>query len=91
MCLPPLMTVTRSLISSTSLSLWEMKTMDLPSFFMDRRISKSCSDSCGVSTAVGSSSTRISAPLYIVLIISTRWASPTDISPTFLSGWTLSP
>ena len=46
----------------TSWSLWVMMTMALPSAFMARRMSKSRSVSWGVSTAVGSSRMRMSAP-----------------------------
>ncbi len=52
----------RFAISSTSLSLWEMKMIDFPCDSSARTISNSSCASCGVSTAVGSSSTRISAP-----------------------------
>ena len=50
-------TVIRSAISRTSLSLWVMKTIEVPLAFSDRMISNSSSSSWGVSTAVGSSRT----------------------------------
>ena len=59
---PFLRTDTRSDISITSLSLWVMIMMDLPSSFIRRRTAKSRCVSCGVSTAVGSSRMSISAP-----------------------------
>jgi hypothetical protein len=62
MVLPRRRTVMRSAISRTSFSLWLMKMMDLPSALRELTISKSSLDSCGVSTAVGSSRMRISAP-----------------------------
>ena len=52
------MTVMRSAISRTSYSLWLMKMMLWPSSARRRRTAKISSVSCGVSTAVGSSSTR---------------------------------
>ena len=52
----------RSAISSTSFSLWLMKMIDFPSALRLRMIPNSSSASCGVSTAVGSSRMRISAP-----------------------------
>ena len=59
--LPRRRTVTRSAISSTSPSLCEMKTIALPSSRSARStVNRSCV-SCAVSTAVGSSRTRICA------------------------------
>ena len=55
-------TATRSLSVSTSCILCVMMTMALPSSRMLRRTVKSLSVSCGVSTAVGSSRMRMSAP-----------------------------
>ena len=55
-------TVIRSEISSTSFSLWLMKMIDFPGDLRLSMISKSSFASCGVSTAVGSSRIRISAP-----------------------------
>ena len=54
--------VTRSEISSTSLSLWVMMMMAQPSSRILRRMANRRSISCGVSTAVGSSSTSVRAP-----------------------------
>ena len=56
-----------------------------------RSISNSWSASAGVSTAVGSSSTRISAPRTSAFRISTRCCRPTDNSPTIASGSTSRP
>ena len=70
----------RSEISMTSLSLWVMMTIDLPSSFILRKIVKSFVISCGVRTAVGSSRMRIEAPRYKVLTISSVSFSETDIS-----------
>ena len=53
---------TRSLTSSTSLSLWVMMMMECPSSFIRRRTPKSFSISCTVSTAVGSSRMMTLAP-----------------------------
>ena len=55
------MTVIRSAISRTSYSLWLMKMMLWPSAARRRRTAKISSVSWGVSTAVGSSRTRIRA------------------------------
>ena len=59
---PARSTRTRSLTAMTSPSLWEMKMIASPRATSRRRVAKSASDSCGVSTAVGSSrmSTRAS-------------------------------
>ena len=62
MYLPLRSTATLSEMAMTSWSLWVMMTMALPSAFMARRMSKSRSVSWGVSTAVGSSRMRMSAP-----------------------------
>ena len=59
---PRRMTVIRSAIALTSRSLWVMNTIDLPLSLSPRMTSSSSSVSCGVSTAVGSSRIRISAP-----------------------------
>ena len=57
---PRRMTVMRSAISRTSYSLWLMKMTDVPSSFVSwRRTAKISRVSCGVSTAVGSSRTRM--------------------------------
>ena len=55
-------TATRSDTSMTSWSLWVMMTRALPSAFMFRMTSNRRSVSWGVSTAVGSSRIRMSAP-----------------------------
>ena len=70
---------TRSLIASTSFSLWVMMTMAQPCSFILRRIANSFSVSWGVSTAVGSSRIRMLAPLYKTFRISTVCFSLTDI------------
>ena len=54
-------TRTRSETAITSRSLWLMKTMERPSATARRRVRKSASVSCGVSTAVGSSRIRMRA------------------------------
>ena len=58
---PPRSTVTRSATAFTSWSLCEMKITVLPSAAIARSVTNSASDSCGVSTAVGSSMIRIRA------------------------------
>lgn len=60
MHLPLRRTVTRSETSMISLSLWEMKSMLLPSSAKPRMVCMSSSISCGVRTAVGSSKMSIS-------------------------------
>ena len=60
MHLPLRSTVTRSATAMISLSLWEMKRMDLPSLANSFMVAMSSSISWGVSTAVGSSKIRIS-------------------------------
>ena len=62
MYLPFRSTATWSEMSITSWSLWVMIMMALPSSFMFRSTAKSLSVSWGVSTAVGSSRMRVSAP-----------------------------
>ena len=59
--LPRRSTVTRSAISSTSPSLWLMNTIATPSSRSARSTWNSSPVSCAVSTAVGSSSTRMRA------------------------------
>ena len=59
---PSRSTATRSATRSTSSSLWLMKTTERPAAASPRRTASSSSASCGVSTAVGSSRIRISAP-----------------------------
>ncbi len=60
---PPLRTTTRSAISITSFSLWDIKTTDRPSFTIDFNVLKSSTVSAGASTAVGSSIIRMSTSL----------------------------
>ena len=73
-------TATRSDRDSTSCILWVMMTIALPALRMLRRMAKSLSVSCGVSTAVGSSKIRISAPRYSTLMISIVCFCETDMS-----------
>ena len=82
---------TLSEISRTSCNLCVMIIIDLPSFFIERITLKRLLLSCGVRTAVGSSSIRILAPFIIAFIISTVCFSETDISHIFLSGFTVNP
>ena len=88
---PRRMTETRSVNDMISRNLWVMKMMVLFSRLSTRSISNNWSASAGVSTAVGSSSTRISAPRTSALRISTRCCRPTDNSPTMASGSTTRP
>ena len=60
--LPRRRTVIRSAISSTSFSLWLMKMIDMPSAWRLLDDLEELAASCGVSTAVGSSRIRMSAP-----------------------------
>ena len=55
-------TATRSEIASTSFNLCVMIRMDFPSSRIFRSMAKRRSVSCGVSTAVGSSRIKMSAP-----------------------------
>ena len=89
--LPRRSTVIRSATSVTSFSLWLMKMIDLPCAVRPRMISKSSPASCGVSTAVGSSSTRMSAFRYSAFRISTRCCWPTVMSSMRAFGSTASP
>ena len=91
LCRPCRMTVTRSAISITSMSLWVMKTMAFPSSAMRRMTPKRSRTSRGVRTAVGSSMMRISAPRQRALTISTRCCSPTESCQMRACGWTGSP
>ena len=72
-------TATRSERLSTSCILWVIMTIDFPSFRIFRSTANSFSVSCGVSTAVGSSRIRISAPRYSTLMISTVCFCETDM------------
>ena len=89
--LPSRMTVIRSATSRTSRSLWVMKTMAAPDSRSCRMVSMSSSVSWGVSTAVGSSKTRIRASRESALMISTRCWTPTGMSSTTASGLTWKP
>ena len=73
-------TVTRSLMSMTSWSLWVMMITAQPLARISRRISKSRPVSWAVSTAVGSSRIMIRALRYRALTISTVCFSPIVIS-----------
>ena len=53
--MPSRSTVMRSVISSISSSLWEMKTTEMPCFFKSRTIAKRLSTSEAASDEVGSS------------------------------------
>ena len=88
---PALITVTRSAISITSLSLWVIKTTVFPSSTNVLITVNNSSVSWGVSTAVGSSNIRIFAFLYKVFNISVRCWTPTDASIIFKLGSTLNP
>ena len=89
--LPRRSTVTRSAISSTSRSLWEMKMTDTPSAVSARRTLNSSAVSCAVSTAVGSSRISTSAPRCSTRRISTRCCWPTPMSSTRARGSTVEP
>ncbi len=78
--------VTRSEISITSFNLWVMMIIAQPASRIFRRMAKSFLVSCRVSTAVGSSKIKISAPLYNTFKISTVCFSLTAISPTIFLG-----
>ena len=80
--LPPRSTCTRCEIAITSSSLWLMKITAMPCASSWRWVSNRLTLSCGVSTAVGSSSTSTRAPRYRAFRISTRWRAPTDRSAT---------
>jgi hypothetical protein len=68
-----------------------MKMIDLPCSVRLSMIAKSSWASCGVSTAVGSSRMRMSAPRYSAFRISTRCCWPTVMSSTVARGSTASP
>ena len=89
--LPRRRTVTRSAISSTSLSLCEMKITDTPSAVSARSTLNSSAVSCAVSTAVGSSRISTSAPRCSTRRISTRCCWPTPMSSTYARGSTTRP
>ena len=89
--LPPLRTVMRSAARRTSSSLWLMRRMPRPPSRMRSITWKRASDSCGVSTLVGSSRIRSLAPWRRALRISTRCCSPGARSPTNASMRTSRP
>ena len=68
-----------------------MKISDRPSATSCFSVANSDSDSCGVSTAVGSSRISTRASRYSAFRISTRCRSPTDSVPTRASGSTRKP
>src|SRR4051794_13685149 len=84
-------TVIVSATRRTSPSLWLMKTIDVPPSRSRFMTAISSSVSCGVSTAVGSSSTSSPASWLSALRISTRCCTPTGRSPTSASGGTCRP
>ena len=88
---PFLKMVTQSETLSTSFSLCVMIMIAFPSAFMFCITLKSRLVSCGVSTAVGSSRIRISAPRYSTFTISSVCFSATDMSYTFFLGSTSNP
>ncbi len=89
--LPPRMTVTASARAMISLSLCVMSRIVVPRSRKLRSVAKSCSVSCGVSTAVGSSRIRMRAPRTSAFRISRRWRWPTGSSATTLSSSTTRP
>ena len=88
---PRRITVIRSAMACTSLSLCEMNTMDRPPERSSRMIRNRSSVSPGVSTAVGSSRISTLAWRISALMISTRCCTPTGRSSTRASGLTCSP
>ena len=88
---PPRITVTSSHRRMTSLSLWVIKIMVVPCARSKVNTPNSCSVSCGVRTAVGSSSIKIRAPRYSAFKISSRCWSPTGSSLTGTSSATFKP
>ncbi len=85
------MTVIRSAIARTSLSLWVMKTIERPLSRSDRMTAIRSSISCGVSTAVGSSRISTCAWRRRALTISTRCCTPTGRFFTSSSGGATNP
>ena len=80
-----------SAIAWTSLSLWEMKTIDWPPERSSRMTRNRSSVSPGVSTAVGSSRISTLAWRSSALMISTRCCTPTGRSSIRASGFDLQP
>ena len=74
-----------------SLSLCVISRTVVPRARRARSVSNSCSVSCGVSTAVGSSRIRMRAPRNSALRISRRWRSPTGSCSTGRSSRTCRP
>ena len=79
---PARITVTASASATISLSLCVISRIVVPRARRLRSVANSCSVSCGVSTAVGSSRIRMRAPRYSAFRISSRWRSPTGSSST---------
>ena len=84
-------TVTSSHSAMISFSLCVISRIVVPRSRRPRSTTNSCSVSCGVSTAVGSSRIRMRAPRYSALRISRRWRSPTGSSATTASRSTARP
>ena len=87
---PRRITLTLSVISMISRSLWVIRMIVLPSSRSPLRMRNRWSASAGVSTPVGSSRIRMSAWRYSALRISTRCWWPTDRFSTTSSGSTFS-
>ena len=89
---PARMMVTSSVAWRISSSLWLTRaTARFSSRTARRSTSKSRSDSAGVSTEVGSSKIRMLGSRRRHLMISTRWRTPADRSPTLASASTPRP
>ncbi len=86
--LPFLRTEHLSATAMISASLWEMKSIDLPSAARFFIISISSAISWGVRTAVGSSKIRISLSRYSIFKISVLCCIPTVMSSIIASGST---
>jgi hypothetical protein len=79
---PARITTTRRATSSTSRSLWLMNATAVPFAASSRITRNSSSDSCGVSTDVGSSRINVAGLRAIALINSSFAFSPTESSST---------
>ncbi len=88
---PARSTAMRSDTARTSSSLWLMKRIAMPCATIFFSVANRARDSCGVSTAVGSSRISKRAPRVSAFRISTRWRSPTDSSAMRASGFTCRP
>ncbi len=88
---PPRITVTASASAMISFSLCVISRIVVPRSRNARSVTNSCSVSCGVSTAVGSSRIRMRAPRTSAFRISSRWRSPTGRSATVWSSATTRP